>query len=178
MTAQQSAALQIGFVSALTDLDTYARDQLGSIRYEASGVFKYVQFGSSRTGQVSAALVQGDAVCYVLGVTADLDLLTLVDEPNSAVGAGIVAAPAGASGVSGQSAVTIPTSGGPWFGWIQVGGTVTLSAAPGGSPAAGAALTTTSASNKKLTATAAYTNQYVGVYIDATNFVANIDFPY
>ena len=167
------SANQLGFVSALGDIDTYARDTLGSIRYDANGVSKYVQFGASRTGQVSAQLVVGDVVCYVVGTTADLDLLTLVDEPNSAVGAGVVwGYPTDVTGTT----VKVATTGGPYYGWIKIKGTVTLSNAAGGSAAAGNALTTSSASAKTVTKRANEADQTVGVLVDATNFVAQIDF--
>lgn len=158
-----------GFISALTDVDTVARDMLGAIRREINGFYKYVQFGATRTTQVTASLAAGDVACYVLGTTVDLNKLTLVDSANSAVGAGVV------MGV-------IPNTGGPYFGWIQVCGTTTLNQAIGGTtPAAGNEITTTGASAKTVTKRAAVTDMAIGVVIDlsisATPNV-NVNFPF
>jgi hypothetical protein len=158
-------------VSALTDVDVSARDPIGSIRYDQNLVFKYVQFGASSTGQVTAALASGDIACYVVGTAGPgslLDNMQLVDSANSAVGAGVVQA-------------TISASGGPYFGWIQIKGVANLDQTVGGSPSAGNGLTTTSASAKGLTKMAAVTNQYVGVLVDnstASAPVVNVDFPF
>src|SRR5215469_16560289 len=92
-----------GFVSALTDVDTVAKDQLGAIRYELNGTYKYVQFGASRTTNVTAALALGDCVCYVLSAgSADLNRQTLVDSANSTAGAGVVMG-------------TVAATGGPYY---------------------------------------------------------------
>lgn len=157
-----------GWVSALTDIDTVARDQLGAIRRALNGFYKYVQFGATRAGNVTAALAAGDVVCYVVGTTADLDRLTLADSPNSAVGAGVVMAP-------------IPNTGGPYFGWIMVCGTCQLNNALGGSAAAGNEVTSTGATAKTLTTKAAVTNISAGVAIDvsvAASPIVNINFPF
>jgi len=168
------SANAIAFVSDIGDVDTTARDTLGSIRYDVNGVYKYVQFGATRTGQVTASLVKGDVVCYVLGTTADLDLLTLVDSANSVVGAGVVQ---GTNGVLAAN-VAVPATGGPYYGWVKIRGLVTLSNAAGGSPAAGSILTTTSATAKQVTVITTATSQVVGSYIDATNHIADVSFPY
>ena len=151
------------FAPALTDVDTSAKAVLGVIRRDANRMYKYVQFGATRTTNVSGALVAGDVVCYVIGTTADLDLCTLVDEANSAVGAGVVVA-------------AIAATGGPFYGWIQIKGAATLSTTVGGSGAAGDAITTSGASAKAVTKRANENDQTVGVYVDATNKVALIDF--
>jgi hypothetical protein len=106
--------------------------------------------------------------CYVVGTTADLDRLTLVDSPNSAIGAGVVMG-------------SVPNTGGPWFGWIMVCGTCQLNNALGGSPAAGNEVTTTGAATKTLTVKAAVTNISAGVAVDVSvtaSPVVNINFPF
>lgn len=123
------------FVTALTDVDTSARDQIGAIRMEQNGDYKYVQFGATRTTNVTAALASGDIACYVVGTTADLDLMTLVDSANSAIGAGAVLA-------------TIPATGGPYYGWLKIRGRMTLDQTMSGSPAAGDMLTCAGAAAK------------------------------
>lgn len=170
------SANQLGFVSAIGDIDTTIRDTLGSIRYDVNGVYKYVQFGASRTGQATAQLVVGDVVCYVIGTTSDLDLLTLVDEPNSAMGAGVVV---GYSTDTTGTTVKVTTTGGPYYGWVKIEGVITLSAAAGGSAVAGDALTVgpvTTASAKQVTKRGNVADGYVGVLVDATNFVIDAKF--
>lgn len=156
------------FVSALTDVDTSARDQLGAIRRELNGTYKYVQFGASRTTNVTASLAAGDVACYIVASTTDAGRLTLVDSANSILGAGVVMG-------------TVASTGGPYYGWIQVGGVSTLNQAIGGSsPVAGNALTTTSASAKTLTKRAAATDQLCGVLFDngtSSTPVVSLTFP-
>lgn len=159
------SAVKVGFKSQLTDVDTSAMEDLGCTRFEENKIYKYVQFGATRTTNVTSALVAGDVVCYVLGTTADLDLMTLVDEANSVVGAGVCLA-------------SVAATGGPFYGWIQIKGPVTLSAAVGGSGAAGDLCTTASASAKQVTKKTTASTQSVGVLIDATNNVIDADFPY
>lgn len=157
-----------GYVSQLSDVDTSARDMLGSIRRQLNGFYKYVQFGATRTGQVTGALNPGDVACYVIGTTADLDRLTLVDSPNSAIGAGVV------MGV-------VPVTGGPYFGWIMVTGTCQLNNALGGAPAVGNEVTTTGATTRTMTTKAAVTNIGTGVAVDISvpaSPIVNINFPF
>lgn len=157
------SANQIGFVSAITDIDTTARDTPGSIRYDVNGVYKYVQFGATRTTNLTGALAAGDIACYVLGTTADLDLMTLADSANSAVGAGLVMA-------------AVAATGGPFYGWLKVIGIGTLSGAPAGSPSAGDDLTNASASAKALTKVVTDAAPHVATLVDATNFVVQLHF--
>jgi|SRR5215469_11639061 len=159
-----------GFISALTDVDTVARDLLGVIRRELNGFYKYVQFGASRTTNVTASMAAGDVACYVISAgSLDIDRLTLVDEPNSVLGAGVVMA-------------AIPSTGGPYFGWLQVCGTTTLNQAIGGTtPAAGNEVTTTGASAKTVTKRAAVTDMAIGILVDnnvSATPVVNINFPF
>lgn len=153
------------FKSALTDVDTSAKEPLGTIRRDLNNLYKYIQFGATRTTNVTGALVAGDVVCYVLGTTADLDLCTLADSANSAVGAGVCMA-------------SIAATGGPFFGWVQVKGAATLSTTVGGSAAAGDEITPNGASAKTLTLKNNYAEHNCGVLVDATNKVALINFPY
>lgn len=154
----------LSFTTQLTDVDTTAQEPLGATRYDQNKVYKYVQFGATRTTNVTGTLVAGDAVCYVLGTTADLDLCTLVDSANSALGAGICPA-------------TIAPTGGPYFGWIQIRGVCTLSGTAEGSAAAGDELTSNGASAKFLTIKNADAELNCGVLVDATNKVALLNYP-
>lgn len=177
-----TGAPQLLFVSALTDLWTVpspvgsnfqnSQDRPGAIRREFNGVYKCVQFGASLTTNVTAALAQGDIACYVSPAgNATLDELILADEPNSAIGAGVV-----------MSATGVPATGGPYQGWLLVGGTTTLDQAIGGTtPAVGNELTTTSATAKTLTKRAAVTDMAVGILVDNTISAApvvNVNFPW
>src|SRR5215469_2778408 len=149
-------------VAGITDIDTVAKDILGSLRYEQNLVFKYVQFGANSTGQVTSALASGDICCYVIGSAGPgsyLDQLIQVDEPNTILGAGVVQG-------------TVAVTGGPYFGWVQLLGIATLDQTVGGSPSAGNSVTATSASAKTLTKMAAVTNQYNGVLIDNSTATA------
>ena len=162
---------KVSFKSQLTDIDTTAMEDLGCTRYDEAHLYKYVQFGATRTTNVTASLAAGDIVCYVMGATADLDLMTLVDSPNSAVGAGVVQA-------------TVAATGGPYFGWIGIKGVFTLDQTIGGSPATGDALTVgpeTTASAKALTKRGNVEDGLVGLLVDnstSTAPVVTVDFPY
>lgn len=157
MASSQIAA----FVTSLTDIDTTARDQLGAIRADLNARYKYVQFGASRTTNVTASLAAGDIVCYVGLNTADLDKLTLVDSANSAVGAGMVLG-------------TIAATGGPFFGWIQIQGVATLDQTMAGSPSAGDVLTTAAAAAKLMTKRVTDNAMECAVLVDNTTATAPV----
>lgn len=165
------ASQKISFKSGLTDIDTTAMEDLGCTRYDEGHLYKYVQFGATRTTNVTASLAAGDIVCYVMGATADLDLMTLVDSPNSAVGAGVVQA-------------TVASTGGPYYGWVGIKGVFTMDQTIGGSPANGDALTVgpvTTSSAKTLTKRGNVADGYCGVLVDnntSTAPVINADFSY
>ena len=157
-----------GFISALTDVDTFARDQLGSIRRQENGLYKYVQFGSSLVLGPTAQINPGSVVCYVLPAgNATLQRIFLVDSANSALGAGI------AQGL-------VPTGQGLQFGWIQVKGNATLGQALA-SGAVGNAVTTTGAAAGNMKVTAAVTDMIGGIVVDLTTASAPVvllNFPY
>lgn len=157
-----------GFVSALTDVDTYARDLLGSIRRELNGIYKYVQFGSTVAAGPTAAIAAGSTVCYVLPAgNAQLQRMFLVDSANSALGAGIAQA-------------AVPTGQGLQFGWIQIRGTATLGAALA-SGAVGNTITTSGAAAGNMKVAAAVTDTPAGVVVDLTTSTAPVvmlSFPY
>ena len=166
------ASQKISFKSGLNDVDTTAMEDLGCTRYDEGHLYKYVQFGATRTTNLTGALAAGDIACYVMGATADLDLMTLVDEPNSAVGAGVVMA-------------AVSATGGPYYGWLGIKGVFTLDNAIGGSsPVAGDALTVgpvTTASAKTLTKRGNVADGYCGVVVDVNVSAApvvNVDFSY
>jgi hypothetical protein len=157
-----------GFVSALTDIDTYARDMVGSIRRELNGIYKYVQFGSSIATGPTAAIPAGSTVCYVLPAgNATLQRMMLCDSANSALGAGV------AQG-------SVPAGQGLQFGWIQIRGTATLGAALQ-SGAVGNNLSTTGAVALGMKVAAAVTDQIVAEAVDLTTAAAPVvllNFPY
>ena len=163
-----SAGFTQGFISALTDVDTFARDLLGSIRRQENGIYKNVQFGSSLTTGPTAQIAAGSAVCYVLPAgNATLQRMFLCDSANSALGAGI------AQGL-------VPTGQGLQFGWIQLRGNATLGQALG-SGAVGNTITSTGAAAGTLKVAAAVTDTPCGIVVDLTTAAAPVvmlSYPY
>jgi hypothetical protein len=152
----------VAFTTQLTDIDITAKEPLGAIRSDQNHVYKYVQFGASTTGQVTAALAAGDVACYVnASGNATDDMLQLVDVVNTNLGAGVVQA-------------TVSATGGPYYGWLQIKGVATLDQVIGGSTAVGVPLTVSGATSKTLNAATSAPCQIVGWLVDSSTTSAPV----
>lgn len=130
------------FVSGLTDVDTTAVDQLGAIRQDQNGTYKYVKFSGTNAVAVDTVM------CYVLSDVA----ARTVDKANTALGAGIAMAAHSVSVVS--------------YGWIKIRGMHHCAGAIGGSELVGSPLTTNGASDGLFTIADAASDQIVGTAYD------------
>ena len=123
------SGIKQAFASKLTDVDSVAREALGTLRFEGNKVFKYVEI-KNVTATVAGA--KGDPVGYAAtGANGYLNskvVLDLTDADNPALMAGVL-----------QGTVT-GTLGTSYFGWIQIRGPATLLTAVTNG-AAGAAFT-------------------------------------
>jgi len=132
------------FTTQLTDTDAKARDVLGAIREDGAGErYKYVKF-------IIASVVAGDAVKYKTLADYDAD-----EVQPMATAAATVAGIAMASQAIDQ------------YGWIQISGRATLSAAPTGTPSDGGALISSATTKKLAVAAATDIQRPCGVLIDA-----------
>lgn len=145
------SGIKQAFASKLTDVDTVARDQLGTLRFEGNKVYKYVKYNQG-SGVVAAAA--GNIAYYMGGatpvghatneVTSDLS-----DSVN--IGAGVL------MGV-------IPHGG---FGWVQITGPATITPALTAG-ADGNALTPVGATDGTLDVSAAVTDHICAIAEDAS----------
>lgn len=152
------------FITGLTDVyplttgQPYsgAKDGVGTLRFENTAVYKYVQF--SGTTAVNA----GDVVCYV-GTATDPNGV-IVDNASTPMGAGVAmaAVPAGTA----------------QFGWIQIKGFATVARALAGTPTAGQYLTTSGAAVGAMTLITSVSMEAVAIAYDVTNRKVQCDFPY
>ena len=137
-------SLRALFASQLTDSDPEARDVLGAIREGGDGKrYKYVKF-------ITSTVVAGDAVKYAdsAGYTANEVL------PNATPAATV-------------AGVALATQAVNQFGWIQISGKVTLSAAPTGTASDGGALISSGTTKKLAVATPTDIQRPCGVMLDA-----------
>lgn len=141
------------FKAALTDVDSTAQVPLGMIRYEDNKVYKYVKFSGTTT------VAAGDVMCYVASDTTN----QTVDGANTSLGAGVAAA-------------AVP-SGAIAYGWIQIGGVATLSAALAGSPAVGDGMTTAGAAAGAVTKSAAANSMILGNVVHVANKIVALRAP-
>src|SRR3954462_8838806 len=141
------------FKAALTDVDTTAQVPLGMVRYEDNKVYKYVKFSGTTT------IAAGDVVCYVATDT----LCQTVDGANTALGAGV--------------APVAVASGAVAYGWIQIGGVATLSAALAGSPAVGDGMTTAGAAAPAVTKSAAANSMILANVVHVANKIVLLRAP-
>ncbi len=151
------------FQTALDEVTTVRKDQLGAHRYEGGKWYKYVEI---KNVTATVAGVAGDAVAYGAagGYTANKVVLDLSDaDATKAFAAGVlVGAVAGVLGTS-------------YFGWIQFKGQATLSIAVT-SGVIGQAFNLTTV-DKTFAIQAAVTDQKAGYSISATTSVC-LDCPF
>lgn len=144
------------FQSKLTDVDTIQRDPLGSIRWEGSKCYKYVQFKNTTATVAGAA---GSMVAYgaTSGYANNLVVADLSDAETIPVAAGACTA-----------AVT-GTNGTTYYCWIQIKGACTLdTAVTNGAAGKGFYLTST---DKTCAIGATDYDYQCGVGLDATTGV-------
>jgi hypothetical protein len=148
------------FATQLSDLDTFDKEGVGTVRQEGNKVYKYVKFVP---GTATVAIVAGSAVGYktIAGCVVTADSTDVIG--SGALGAGMaVAAQAGSATL---------------YGWVQVHGLVTAmpNAATG---AAGNGLIM--GTDGLLAVAAAATNNVVATMVDATASANKVfaHFPY
>jgi hypothetical protein len=147
------------FVSALTEVTTVAKDQLGDLRWVGNKVYKYVQYYEA------VAAVDGVAgeVCYYYTldgyknhyVTSDLD-------QSLEVGAGVLQAI-----MSDEE-----------YGWIQIKGDATLSIGLHTDAVDGGNLTPTGAADGSLDIPTAVTDHICAIVGDESDKEIVCDFPF
>jgi len=157
------AGIKQAFASKLTDVDSVAREALGTLRFEGNKVFKYVEI-KNVTATVAGA--KGDPVAYGAagGYNTSKVVLDLSDaDGTKAIAAGVL---------QGTVAGVLATS---YFGWIQIKGPATLLiAVTAGVIGQGFNLTTV---DKTFAVNAAATDQKAGYSISATTAVV-LDCPF
>jgi len=157
------SGIKQAFASKLTDVDSVARDQLGTIRFEGNKVYKYVEV---RNVTATVAGVAGDGVAYGAagGYNSNKVVLDLSDaDGTKAIAAGILLA-----AVAGVLATS-------YFCWAQIKGGATLAiAVTAGVIGQGFNLTTV---DKTFAVNAAVTDQKAGYSVSATTAVV-LDCPF
>lgn len=158
-----SSGIKQVFASKLTDVDTVAREQLGTIRFEGNKVYKYVQLKNTTATVAGAA---GKAVAYgaLTGYANNLVVVDLTDaEATMAFAAGITLA-----------AIT-GTAGTTYYCWIQIKGPATTSASV--ASAAAAQAFKLGATDGTFTICTAATDNKAGVCMNTTTGVC-LDCPF
>lgn len=154
------SGIKQAFASRLTDVDSVAREQLGTIRIEGNKVYKYVKF---RNVTATVAAGAGSLVAYRAALYGDHHVVADNTDADAAVSC------------AGATLATITgTAGTDYYCWIQVKGLITLDTAVG-SGAAGSPFYLT-ATDKTGAIMSAVTQQKAGVNVNATTLV-NLDCP-
>lgn len=110
------SGIKQAFASKLTDVDTVAREALGTLRFEGNKVYKYVKL-KNVTATVAAAA--GSLVGYK-AATGYADHEVVVD---------LTDADAQPSGAGATLATITGTAGTTYYCWIQIKGAITLDTA-------------------------------------------------
>lgn len=152
------SGLKQTFVTRLADIDTVAKEVLGTLRYENNKVYKYVQIKNTTATVAGAA---GSLVGYGAagGYTNNLVVIDLTDADAAPIAAGAL-----------QGTVT-GTAGTSYYGWIQIKGAATLDTAVVNG-AIGSAFTLSTTDKTGTLALAADVVRYAGVSVSATTAVA------
>jgi len=157
-------SLRTIFKTQLTDVDTTAKDTVGSLRWKDDKLYKYVQIKNVTT----ASGVAGDPVAYFAstGFTNSRVVIHLADADAQPIGAGLLCGT-----VTG-------TGGTAYYGWIQVRGEGTVPTAIQGTPVIGSGVMMDT-TNKRLTKATGVIFP-VGVALDTTAANNRIicNFPY
>lgn len=111
-------ALRQIFKTQITDVDSSARDTLGSLRYENDKLYKYVKMSNTS----GVACVAGDPVAYKATPAAGYSINVVTSKVSEADAQPICAGFVTATISSAQSAAGA-------FIWVQVTGQVTVTAA-------------------------------------------------
>lgn len=110
------SGIKQAFASRLTDVDSVAREQLGTIRFEGNKVYKYVKF---RNITATVAAGAGSLVGYE----------ALDGYANNHVVADMTDADAQPNGAGATLATITGTAGTDYYCWIQIKGAITLDTA-------------------------------------------------
>lgn len=160
---------KIVFASALSDVMVFTAnqvrgaEQIGSIREENNGTYKYVAFSGT------TAVAVGDVVCY--SAYASDGNAVICDGANTALGAGV------AMGVVATGTIA---SGATYYatGWVRIKGRATVTGTLGGSPSFGDEMVVASASAGTVTKKVTDNAQVCAYCYDATAKQIIADFPY
>lgn len=146
------------FLTRLADVDTEAKEVLGTLRYEGNKVYKYCQIKNTTATVAGAA---GSLVGYGAagGYTNNLVVLDLTDADANPIPAGALCGT-----VTG-------TAGTSYYGWVQIRGACTLDTAVVNG-ANGSAFTLSTTDKTGTLALAADVERYAGVSVNATTAVA------
>lgn len=151
------------FLTRIADVDTEAKEVLGTLRYEGNKVYKYCHIKNTTATVAGAA---GSLVGYGAagGYTNNLVVIDLTDADANPIAAGALAGT-----VTG-------TAGTSYYGWVQVKGPCTLDTAVT-SGAIGSAFTLSTTDKTGTIALAADVESYAGISVSATTAVA-LDCPF
>lgn len=119
-------ALRQIFKTQLTDVDTSARDVVGSLRWEGDILYKYVKFAAT-TAAVN--LVAGDPVAYKATYAAGASVHTVVADMTDADAQPVFAGCACGT-ITGSTSVA-------YYGWVQLTGCCVIPTAIAGTPVIG-----------------------------------------
>jgi hypothetical protein len=103
------------FVSALTEVTTTQKDDLGDIRWVGNKVYKYVKLANTTA---TVAVAAGDPVAYA--ADAGYNEHTVVSDMNDAAASPICAGTVGAVVAAVHSPATV------YYCWVQIKGPVTI----------------------------------------------------
>jgi len=157
------SGIKQAFASKLTDVDSVAREALGTLRFEGNKVYKYVEL---RNVTATVAGVAGNGVAY--GAAGGYNLNKVVLDLTDADATKALAAGSLMATVAGVLATS-------YFLWIQIKGACTLAiAVTAGVIGQGFNLTTV---DKTFAVNAAATDQKAGYSISATTAVV-LDCPF
>lgn len=152
-------ALRNVFKTQLTDIDTSARDVLGSLRWENEKLYRYVLLDNVS----GVALVAGDPVAWKATPAAGMTLFTVTSKVSEADAQPILAGFATTTITSAQAAAGV-------YIWVQLTGAVTVpTAVASGVIGSGAMLSST---DKTLTVATGVIN--AGCVLASTSGANNI----
>lgn len=150
------------FATPLSAVNTSAKEELGTIRFEGNDVYKYVKI---RNVTATVAGVAGDPVAYrVDEYDAHHVVLDITDADTIPIGAGCI---------QGTVTGTLATD---YFGWIKIKGLQAIPTALAGTPAVGddvGILATDKTLNRRLWAGTTPTIQALVARMGTVKHVAN-----
>jgi len=157
--------MQRVFVTPVDQIDTDAKQVLGTLRWEGNKCYKYVEILNT-TATVAGA--SGDPVAYgaATGYGSNIVVIDLSDADAS------FALPAGT-----LNGTVTGTAGTPYYGWVQIKGEATVNTTIGGSAADGDLLEL-AATDKTVQKRTVVDNNIFGYAEDASAKTVVLDCPF